>query len=125
MGWLVLSANYSLSKTNFSTKAGGATFPEHLHDCLRAVAWARGPQAAKFGGGGKTLALAGESAGGHLACLAGLTHSASHLHPPDIHGADMRVDAVIDLYGVHDIQQSNSFKFFFRHVILKRSSKGE
>merc|ERR1712232_918753 len=57
MGWLVLSANYRLSYTNFSTKAGGATFPEHLHDCFRAVAWARGPDARKYGGGGRMLAI--------------------------------------------------------------------
>lgn len=124
MGWLVLSANYELSKTDMKTAAWGATFPEHLHDCFRAVAWARSSKALQYCGGGDCLVVSGESAGGHLSSLVGLTHRVRRMLPPDLDGADLRVDGVIDLYGPHDITKINEFRWLFRHVVLKRSSKG-
>lgn len=124
MGWLVLSANYELSKTDMKSTAWGATFPEHLHDCFRAVAWARSSKAQRYCGGGDRLVVCGESAGGHLSCLVGFTHRVRRMLPRDLDGADLHVDGVIDLYSPHEISTIKEFKWLFRHVVLKRSSKG-
>eukprot|EP01062_Namystynia_karyoxenos_P001976 TRINITY_DN10690_c0_g1_i1.p1 TRINITY_DN10690_c0_g1~~TRINITY_DN10690_c0_g1_i1.p1 ORF type:complete len:540 (+),score=124.96 TRINITY_DN10690_c0_g1_i1:81-1622(+) len=130
-GWLVLAANYRLSTVPMRPggRPGGATFPDHLHDCLRAVAWARGPDARSYGGGGGTLVVAGESAGGHLSCLVGLTHRVPRMLPPEMPAADLRVDGVVDLYGVHDpgdtrghfaaMRGGSGFRQFFRTTVLK------
>jgi len=63
-GWLVASINYRL--------AGEAPFPHMLHDCKRAIAWLRN-HAPEYGGDATFIAAAGESAGGHLSLLLGLT----------------------------------------------------
>lgn len=118
-GWVVLTANYALS----TAKGGGASFPRHLHDCLRAVAWARSAEACQYGGGGRTLVVAGESAGGHLACLVGLTCETSRLHPADLAGLDLRVDGVLDLYGLHDPWKYSAE--LFRHAVIRRSRRDE
>lgn len=118
MGWLVITANYRLASWRVSQK--GAVFPEFLHDCMRAVAWARSSESQAYGGGGSTLAVAGESAGAQLACLLGFA-SAKHatwMRPPDLLDVDLRVDAVVDLYGCH-----NAFAKveYFQHIVLKCS----
>lgn len=49
-----------------------ATWPDHIVDVKRAIAWAR-IHAAEYGGDPNWIAIAGQSAGGHLAALAGVT----------------------------------------------------
>jgi acetyl esterase/lipase len=63
-GWLCISANYRLSP---------ATFPDHLEDARKVVAWVRahGPQIGAEDGA--RIFLAGSSAGGHLALTTALT----------------------------------------------------
>ena len=63
-GWLVATINYRL--------APRVTMPEQLVDCKRAVAWMK-RNAAKFGGNPDFLLVGGESAGGHLSAMVGLT----------------------------------------------------
>jgi acetyl esterase/lipase len=63
-GWLCVSANYRLSP---------ATFPDHVEDARKVVAWLRahGPE---YGAeDGASVFLAGSSAGGHLALTTALT----------------------------------------------------
>jgi len=98
MKWLVVTTNYRLSKRS----KGGVAWPGQLHDCYHALAWARSAEAEQYGGGGDFLAVCGDSAGAHLACLVGFTWREERMLPPDARGRDLRVDAVIDLYGVHD-----------------------
>lgn len=79
-GWAVASVDYRLSAE--------AIFPAQLDDVSTALAWLRG-HAAEYGYDADRLVLWGESAGAHLACLAGL--------------ADPQVRAVVDWYGPADL----------------------
>ena len=80
MGWVVLTPTYRLSPE--------ATFPDHLDDIQRLLAWVRESAAALRADTG-FVAIAGGSAGGQLAALAGFGPGA-----PDV---------VIPIYGVHDL----------------------
>lgn len=92
-GWLCVSANYRLSP--------GATFPEHLADAKAALVWIRA-HAAEYGGDPSFVAVAGGSAGGHLASLVALT-AGDPRYQIGFEDADTSVDAVIPLYGVYDL----------------------
>ncbi len=89
-GWLCLSVNYSLSPK--------ATWPEHVVDCKRAIAWAK-DHVAEFGGDPSLIVLAGGSAGGHLASLCALTPGAPEFQP-GFESADTAVQGCISIYGV-------------------------
>ena len=89
-GWLCLSVNYSLSPK--------ATWPEHIVDCKRAIAWAK-DHVADFGGDPSLIVLAGGSAGGHLASLCALTPGAPEFQP-GFENADTAVQGCVSIYGV-------------------------
>jgi acetyl esterase/lipase len=92
-GWVGFSIDYRLSPR--------ATFPEHLVDVKRAIAWVR-EHGAEYGADTGFLVLAGNSAGAHLAALAALTPN-DPLYQPGFEGADTSVDACLAFYGVHDL----------------------
>ncbi|SFF87503.1 alpha/beta hydrolase [Blastococcus tunisiensis] len=77
-----------------------ARFPAQLHDAKAAVRWLR-HHADRLGLDPARVGIGGESAGGHLAALVGLT-----AHRPDLEGdvgvvgPSSAVDAVLDWYGV-------------------------
>ena len=64
MGWVCLSIDYRVAPHH--------RWPAHITDVKTAIAWARA-NVDKFGGDRNFVAIAGCSAGGHLAALAGLT----------------------------------------------------
>src|SRR5688572_18537977 len=80
-----------------------APFPAQLHDAKAAVRWLRA-HAGEVGVSVERIGVWGESAGGHLAALVGLT-----AHRPDLEGEhgvlgpSSAVDVVVDWYGVSDI----------------------
>jgi acetyl esterase/lipase len=91
-GWVCFSANYRLSP--------GATFPDHLVDMKAALVWVR-EHAEEYGADASFVAVAGGSAGGHLAALIGLTeHDARY--QPGFESAATSVQAVVPIYGVYD-----------------------
>ncbi len=92
-GWLCVSANYRLSP--------GATFPDHLVDAKAALVWIR-EHAAEYGGDSSFIAVAGGSAGGHLASLVALT-AGDPRYQPGFEAANTSVDAAVPLYGVYDL----------------------
>ena len=92
-GWLCVSANYRLSP--------GATFPDHVVDAKAALAWIR-EHAKEYGGDPSFIAVAGGSAGGHLASLVALT-AGDPRYQPGFEDADTSVDAALPLYGVYDL----------------------
>ena len=63
-GWVAVTINYRLSPK--------ATWPDHIVDCKRAVAWVRA-HIAQYGGDPGFIAVSGGSAGGHLAALLALS----------------------------------------------------
>jgi acetyl esterase/lipase len=92
-GWVCVAINYRLSPK--------ATWPDHIVDCKRAVAWVRA-HIAEYGGDPSFIAVSGGSAGGHLSALVALTPDESAWQP-GFEDADTSVDACIPYYGVYDM----------------------
>lgn len=80
-----------------------APFPAQLHDAKAAVRWLR-HVAADLGVDTGRIGVWGESAGGHLAALVGLTgHRADLEGDLGVVGPSSAVDVVVDWYGVADL----------------------
>ncbi|MGO8873151.1 MAG: alpha/beta hydrolase fold domain-containing protein [Acidimicrobiales bacterium] len=92
-GWLCVAINYRLSPR--------ATWPAHIVDCKRAVAWVR-EHIAEYGGDPSFIAVSGGSAGGHLSALLALTPNEPEWQPGFEH-LDTSVDACLPFYGVYDM----------------------
>jgi acetyl esterase/lipase len=92
-GWVCVAINYRLSPR--------ATWPSHIVDCKRAVAWVR-QHIAEYGGDPDFIAVSGGSAGGHLASLLALTPDESEWQP-GFEDLDASVDACLPFYGVYDM----------------------
>jgi len=91
-GWVCVSADYRLSPA--------ATFPDHLVDLKRAIAWIRA-HIAEYGGDPSVLVVTGGSAGGHLASLLALTAN-EPAYQPGFETVDTSVTACVSFYGVYD-----------------------
>jgi acetyl esterase/lipase len=91
-GFVVATVDYRLS--------GEARFPAQLHDVKAAIRWVRGNAATTSVDPDRIVAW-GESAGGHLAVLAGLTADRPELEGAvgDHLGQSSAVCGVIDWYG--------------------------
>ena len=92
-GWVCVSINYRLSPR--------ATWPAHIVDCKRAVAWVR-EHIAEYGGDPEFIAVSGGSAGGHLSSLLALTPNQPEWQP-GFEDLDTSVDACVPFYGVYDM----------------------
>jgi acetyl esterase/lipase len=92
LGWVCVSINYRLSPRS--------TFPDHVVDVKRALAWVK-EHIAEYGGDPDFVVLSGGSAGGHLSSLAALTAGDPELQP-GFEGADTSVRACVPFYGVYD-----------------------
>jgi acetyl esterase/lipase len=97
MGWGVVTIRYPLSPT--------ATFPDHVVGVNRALHWVKTSGAETFGLDPDRLALAGGSAGAHLASLAVLSNGD---HRPGFESADTSVRAAVVLYGIYDFLNRNN-----------------
>lgn len=113
LGWICVSINYSRSPR--------CTFPTHLIDVKRAIAWVR-ENIADYGGDPDFLAITGGSAGGHLASLAALTPN-DPAFQPGFERADTTVQAVVPYYGVYDFTDAENMHElmlpFLEHFVLK------
>lgn len=96
-GWVCVSANYRLSPH--------ATFPEHLIDCKRALAWVR-EHIAVHGGDPEFVVVTGGSAGGHLAAMVALTQNDPE-YQPGFEEVDTSVRGCVPFYGVYDFTDRN------------------
>lgn len=91
-GWICVSINYRLSPR--------ATWPDHIVDVKRALAWVK-DNIASYGGDPDYVAITGGSAGGHLSSLAALTPN-EPMFQPGFEEADTSVVAAVPFYGVYD-----------------------
>ena len=91
-GWVCFAINYRLSPQ--------ATFPDHIVDVKRAIAWIR-EHAHEYGGDPDFVCITGGSAGGHLTALAALS-AGNPRFQPGFEDADTRVAAAVPFYGVYD-----------------------
>ncbi|MGV3758153.1 MAG: alpha/beta hydrolase fold domain-containing protein [Actinomycetota bacterium] len=98
-GWVGFNVNYRLSPA--------ATFPDHLVDVKRGLAWIR-EHADEFGIDPDFVCVTGGSAGGHLTALTALTADDRTLQP-GFEAADTSVAAAVPFYGVYDFTPHGSF----------------
>jgi acetyl esterase/lipase len=96
-GWLVATVGYPLSPQ--------ATFPDHLIGIKRALHWLR-TTGAQHGVDASRIAVAGGSAGGHLASLVALTANRAE-YQPGFAEVDTSVAACVSLYGIYDFLNRN------------------
>jgi acetyl esterase/lipase len=116
-GWVCLSVQYRSSPRH--------RWPRQMTDVKAAIAWAR-TNAQRFGGDPNFVAVAGCSAGGHLATLAGLTANDPQWQAELPADADTSVDAVVSVYGLYDwhdrsTPERDRFMEFLERVVVKRS----
>ena len=91
-GWVCFNANYRLSP--------GATWPDHLVDLKRALAFIR-EHAHEYGVDPSFVAVTGGSAGGHLSAMVALTQNEPRFQE-GFEDADTSVQAAVPFYGVYD-----------------------
>lgn len=89
-GWLCISANYRLQPQ--------VSFPEHLIDVKKVIAWVRAEGAAY--GADPAIVVAGGSSGAQLAALAALTANVA-AYQPGFESVDTAVTAAVALYGYY------------------------
>lgn len=99
-GWVCVAINYRLSPR--------ATWPDHLVDCKRALAWIR-EHVAEYGGDPGYVVVTGGSAGGHLTAMMGLTANDPRWQP-GFEQVDTTVRAVVPFYGVFDWTNRNGYR---------------
>ena len=92
-GWVGFNVDYRLSPK--------ATFPAHIIDIKRALAWIR-EHADEYGVDPDFVVITGGSAGGHLSALLALTPGDPE-YQPGFESADTSVRAAIVFYGVFDM----------------------
>ena len=93
LGWVCVSVDYS--------KSPRKSWPAHIIDVKRALAWVR-ENIADYGGDPDFVTVTGGSAGGHLASLVALTANDPRLQP-GFEDADTTVQAAAPYYGVYDL----------------------
>ena len=98
-GWVGFNVNYRLSPA--------ATFPDHLVDLKRGLAWIR-DHAEEYGIDPDFICVTGGSAGGHLCALMGLTADDPRFQP-GFEGADTSVAAAVPFYGIYDFTPEGRF----------------
>ncbi len=100
-GWVGFNIDYRLSPR--------ATFPDHVVDVKRAIAWVR-EHAEDYGADPDLICLTGGSAGGHLCALAALTPG-DPAFQPGFEEADTSVAAAVPFYGVYDLTDAESIYY--------------
>ena len=87
-GFVVANVEYRLAKA--------APAPAAVSDVLRAAQWFH-DHAAKYNVDPNRILVAGDSAGGHLALMVGMTPAAANLGP------SVKIAGVIDFFGIADV----------------------
>lgn len=94
-GYVAVSIDYKLRD---------GAWPQNLLDCKNAVRFLRA-HAAEYHIDPDRIAVAGGSAGGHLALMVGLTSGKKEFESEDLYpGVSSAVRCVIDMYGITDLR---------------------
>ncbi len=112
-GWVCVAINYRLSPK--------ATWPDHIVDAKRAVAWVK-EHIAEYGGDPSFVAVSGGSAGGHLCALLALSAGDPRFQP-GFEDVDTTVQAAVPFYGVMDLTSSPEGSALFGPGLLKMLEK--
>ncbi len=113
-GWVGFNVNYRLSPR--------ASFPDHLVDVKRAIAWVR-EHADEYNIDPNFIIVTGGSAGGHLTALMALTQN-DPAYQPGFEDADTSVQGAVPFYGVYCFWDrlhlyAPSFVPFIERLVLK------
>lgn len=92
-----------------------------VEDAFHAIAWMK-THAAEYGVDPDKITIGGGSSGAHIALLAAYGHEQAQFRPADLEGTDLRVNAVISLYGQSDL--SATFYHTCQHL-TSRSALGK
>lgn len=115
-GWICVAANYRLSPRT--------TFPDHLVDLKRALAWVK-QHIDQYGGDPGFVVATGGSAGGHLASLLSLTANDPE-YQPGFEQADTAVAGCVSFYGVYDftdefeLRASRGIEGLLERMVMKK-----
>jgi acetyl esterase/lipase len=112
-GWVCVAINYRMSPK--------ATWPAHIVDAKRAVAWVK-EHIAEYGGDPSFVAVSGGSAGGHLCALLALS-AGDRTFQPGFEELDTSVQACVPFYGVMDLTGSPEGSARFGPGLLKMLEK--
>jgi acetyl esterase/lipase len=108
-GFVAVTAQYRLVPS--------AVFPAQIEDAKAAVRWLRA-NAGRYGVNPDHIASCGYSAGGHLACLLGVTSPPDGLEGTGGHAEQSsRVQAVVDLFGPTDLAAADWHPDAFEGVL--------
>jgi acetyl esterase/lipase len=113
-GWVCVAINYGLSPK--------ATWPDHIVDAKRAVAWVK-EHIGQYGGDPAFVAVSGGSAGGHLCALLALS-AGDPAFQPGFEEVDTTVQACAPFYGVMDLTSSPDGGAIFGPGLRKMLEKG-
>lgn len=120
IGWIGFNIDYRLSPQ--------ATFPDHIVDVKRAIAWVR-ENAGELGVDPEMLCITGGSAGGHLSALAALTVN-DPAYQPGFESSDTSVAAAVPFYGVYDLTNAGGHyypeirEWVFERIVFKQPFEG-
>jgi acetyl esterase/lipase len=111
-GWVCVSINYRLSPR--------ATWPDHVIDVKRALAWVK-QHIAEHGGDPGFVVIGGGSAGAHLASLCALS-AADKTFQPGFEDVDLSVQGCVAYYGIYDfVDPDRHFPYrAFQSLLLAR-----
>jgi acetyl esterase/lipase len=99
----MLDQEYAVASIDYRLLQEGGAFPANLHDCKAAVRWLRS-HATDYHLDGVHIGVWGDSAGGHLASLVGLTGDVPTLEGAvGMSGSSSRVQAVCAYFGIMDL----------------------
>jgi acetyl esterase/lipase len=124
-GYATASINYKLNplKTDGSTRGANDAYPQNIYDCKTALRFLR-KEAATYGLDPDRIAVAGGSAGGHLAMLVAYTPQVEELSRgafyPDI---PAHVSCVINLFGITDLRAKQSKRFVTDAMVASGEAK--
>jgi len=120
-GWVCVAPNYRLSPK--------ATFPDHLVDVKRALAWVR-THGAEYGADPDFVVVTGGSAGGHLVALTALSANDPEFQP-GFEDVDTSVAACVPFYGIYDfldrhgVRGTQSMAPFLERFVMKCAPERE
>ncbi len=115
-GYICVAINYRLSPK--------ATWPDHILDVKHALSWVK-ENIKSYGGDPKRVAVAGMSAGGHLAVLSALSVNDAR-YQPGFETFDTNINACIGIYPVLDLTntlkvQTNQLIGMLTKLVFKTS----
>jgi acetyl esterase/lipase len=100
----IAEAGFTVASVQYRTTRDGANYRDGVEDVKAAIRYLRA-NAAKYGIDAKTVALWGESAGGYLAAMAGVTNHNSTFEAGANLDQNSDVQGVIDEFGASDISK--------------------